>query len=154
MGPRAAAFRGFVNFLKADKNLARVVRTWRAWEGSQADDQLPEGNSALPWVRLTPEFGSSERVATLGGKTLVNASMFVTIETAVEGTRLEDSANLWDAIEARVMNQDATTRAAGDAALYALGIKDVETVQPAIVVNDGAIKCARGRLRLDLSLGN
>ena len=155
-GPRSLAFRTIEKVLKADPVLGRVVKTWRTWEGKSGEDKLPESPGLCPYIRLTPFTGSDDRVASRGsGMTLTESPIYLHVTTAVEGTRWDDSANLWDAIEAALFPQDFNARPAFEAVLNAAGINDIEVLQPGHAANlEGeSVNVAEGVLKINMLIG-
>lgn len=152
-GPRTTAFRGFVKFIKADPVLGNVVKTWQSWEGQPKEDALPESDNMLPLVRLTPKSYPSKRaeLSPVGpAMTVLDSPLIVVVEIALAGSNWADGSNLWTAIESRIFNQDPATRQANDATLKALGIFDVEELEPCLPNWDGTYQTGTGKLALDL----
>ena len=93
---RTIVFREFCYMLQDDPDLFEVL-TWVTWEGEPGESEAPTPE-VCPWVRLTPMADESGRRTS----ERFSAPMLITIETAVEGSDVADSINLWGAIETAI----------------------------------------------------
>lgn len=118
---RVTALRGLILILQRDPELKRVVKTWKTWDGRPGDSNPPTAGEC-PWVRITatPEASSW---AMDGPPPVMLQPMKVQIETAVEGTNVNNSVNLWGAIEKAVYRNHP-------APLEAVGISGATVTQP------------------------
>lgn len=144
---RSALYREIVRRLKADPTLARVVKTWRVWDGTATTDDEPTA-SACPYVRVTP-YGA-------GGANRDNISQSGTLrfelEVCAAGLNAEDVFDLWNCVENVVFPRDQAAAAALRLALVALGSKgtDIKIGDPASVASvEAAFMRAVGSFSID-----
>jgi hypothetical protein len=93
-GRRTNLFRAVVAKLRADPDLARVVRTWKAFEG-RPDDAADLTIAQMPGVTCYYGQHAAQQVTT--GRSLAHIPLV--IEVWVAGTDQDDLTNLWEAIE-------------------------------------------------------
>ena len=95
---RTTAFRRVVALLKADPELARVVRTWREAAGEPAE-HAPPAVAAMPQLRL----GATPAPSRWASTRTVVAPVVILIDLFVAGTDPDDLGNLWGVIEADLL---------------------------------------------------
>ena len=86
----STAYDALVAVLKEDPDLARVIRTWRSWDGG-TEDLDPLGVPQMPWLVTTPSTPSI-------GLATVNdyrVDFPVTIDFAVPGTNVRHLMDTW-----------------------------------------------------------
>lgn len=157
-GCRSNAFRELVRVLGADPGLRVVVKTWKTWEGSPADEQPPASGN-MPWVRLTPvglpALRKGQYAPNLPG-VITLSPLRVLVETAVAGPRIDDAMNLWERFEAALWPADHAARTALVARFAAVGVRDVRLLQPALPTGvdnvSAALIVSDGAIQLDLYL--
>jgi hypothetical protein len=95
--PRSIVFRAVEQVLKSDPVLSSCVPSdhWRSWRG-EGEDNMPPSPSQCPFIRLsnilsTPPYYASESTYNVGTR--------IRIETVVSGSCIDDSIDLWGAIE-------------------------------------------------------
>lgn len=95
-GKRTQLFRAVEEILRDDPALARVVKTWRSFEGEPGDLD-PVVPDECPWVRLRLE---RRPIGWLPAESYMTVEVSVLIEVAVAGTCQDDLVDLWEAVEA------------------------------------------------------
>lgn len=105
--------------------LGDQVGAMRTWQLGDLSEQPPDP-SALPWLRLSPHPGASERAA----DDAMRSPMLVRVETTTEGYDAGASMDFWELV------RDAMTSAALKAELAEMGVSRVTVLVPAYGVKD------------------
>jgi hypothetical protein len=150
-GPHAVAYRAFIRLLKADPALKRVVKTWIEYAGDPRLDQIGDTTALAPLVRFIPDEPTWNRY-TIGPIALAESPLDITIETAVNGTNYDESANLWAAIHRRMFSQDPVERTLYNTTMAAAGVMNTLVLKPATTINDtgSVFAVASGKVRLEM----
>lgn len=139
MATRLDCFRALEARLRAHHRLRDA--TIRAHTGSAKDRSEPVA-AECPWIRITPYGGDWQRSHRRGYET----PLFVRVETATRGTRLDDHFALWEAIFDVLIDWEA--------AGWSDGISTIDVVSPAEGPDpdepqpDGVTYSGRGLLRM------
>jgi hypothetical protein len=141
---RSVAFRWIVARLKADPDLARVVRTWQAWEGTGTDTADAAAESVT--VRLTPVFEAEDVLCADGMKRTIRCPVLVRIDAMCPGSNVENAINLAGLIEETVLKIAPEVLNEG-------GISWAEPVNPAALAGDGVSSSGAFRLLVFVDRG-
>lgn len=130
--PCTLAYRNFVRILQRNGRLASIIKNDRWNVRSGAKCELKEfGVAQCPYVILTPEAGPSAW-AVMGGATAEHRfDILVRIETGVEGTKADDSMNLWGLIRDAMFPTAAADAAEAKELRDEASISRIEIEQPA-----------------------
>lgn len=156
-GDRSLAFRKLCAWLKNHPHLASGrVKTWRAWEGlgtiEAADPEIAE----CPWVRLTPITAPASRahlpISNQGQ--VFDSPLVIKIETAVEGSRFDNSDQLWTALESVLFPPPGSDVEELRELLKSAGIREILLRSPALPTGFGdyseAMIAAEGTIELSM----
>src|ERR1700754_2897534 len=87
--PHSRVFAELCRLLREDKDLKRVVKTFRLWDGEEtSDDDWSAG--LVPGVRLTPSLGPDQFYGPSGFRTPLACDL----EVAAQGTFAADAMDL------------------------------------------------------------
>jgi hypothetical protein len=134
--PWRTAWEWFSGVLTNDPTLARVVSTWRVWDGSGNDAEEPTVKQ-MPWVRLAPRAELTQPEAVL----LSTSGMAVDFDVALAGTRGVDLMDMAWAVVKAALPDDLTARLQIEQDAKGVGVYSVKLIQPAFTVTqlpDGA----------------
>lgn len=154
-GDRSLAFRKLVSWLKNHPHLGKV-RTWRTWEGVGSIEAADPEIAECPWVRLTPITAPASRAHVPGSPNLhvFDSPLVIKIETAVQGSRFDNSDQLWSAIESVLFPPPGGDVEKLRELLKGAGIRDIILRQPALPTNLGdyseSMTAAEGAIELHL----
>jgi hypothetical protein len=136
-----------------DPDLARVVKTWRAWDGTP-DTGAPPSSGQMPWVRLTPmpdAMGWSET------RTYA-APLLIQVEVVVAGFDARNALRMADALFRAVHPADPARRAATEAIWHEADVLGPTWLRLPFGARDfgdktgGLLLYGAGTLRLDVFL--
>jgi hypothetical protein len=146
---RTTAFRGLAAIVRAFPDVRRINGLVRDW-GAHPDDAA-EPPSDRVWWRLSPTNGPSEWTP----NDVLFTPILLKVEQHVPGCDAADGYKAWRCLERAVYGNpgDPAAKAAALAALYAVGISQVDVVRPAGGIDPSApdaATCQRseGLLRL------
>ena len=139
----ATAYRAFADWIRRDKDIARVFNKFDSWEGDPKGDKLPMSVNQMPSLSLTPTMGAMEPFCNVGwGVRSFLVPLTIEITTCVHGTLGEESIKLWDLVFTRAMAWD----------YRANGVSEMTPIQPAQTTPDLAsdLTPATGKILLTL----
>lgn len=108
-GLRTLVFRKVVALLRENPILKRTIKpsSWYVWDGRPDHKAMAFATGELPAIRLTPVSNPAQPLTNVRWE----SPWTLRIETAVDGTNMDDALNLWDAVHNSIFTGDGSKTA-------------------------------------------